>query len=297
METFVTRFAPSPTGYLHLGHAYSALSAYDAARRADGRFLLRIEDIDQGRCRPEYEAAIFEDLAWLGLEWETPVRRQSDRFNAYEAALADLAARGLLYRCFKTRREIAAEIAAAPHGPRGEPGEDADAAYVGAPPSAEEEAAMLAVERPFAWRLSMAAALREAGPLRVRFERPDGAGGETVAAHPEQFGDPILGRKDFPASYHLASVIDDADQGVTHVIRGEDLTEAAHLHALLQALLDLPQPIYRRHKLILGADGERLSKRNKAQSIRSMRDAGATPAELCSMVGLDAPSTAPPPDP
>ncbi|MEO1015044.1 MAG: tRNA glutamyl-Q(34) synthetase GluQRS [Pseudomonadota bacterium] len=297
MQSFVTRFAPSPTGELHLGHAYAAIVVWEAARRAGGRLLLRIEDIDQGRCRPEYEQAIYEDLAWLGLQWETPVRRQSERFAFYEAAIADLAERGLLYRCFKTRREILDEIAAAPHKPEATLGaaQDIGTPYVGAALPPDEEQGLLEAGKPFAWRLSMARALEETGALSVRFERLDGSAGESIPARPEQFGDPVLARKDFPASYHLASVLDDADQGVTHVIRGEDLTAAAHLHVLLQALLDLPSPIYRRHKLILGPDGTRLSKRNDAKSIRSHREEGASLTDVYALLGLEWRIDAPPP--
>ena len=263
---FVTRFAPSPTGLLHLGHAFSALNAFDAARAASGRFLLRIEDIDQGRTRPEFEAAIFEDLAWLGLSWEEPVWRQSARMHAYQNALQDLAARGLIYRCFKTRKDIAEASANAPHGPSD--------VFRGAPLPADEEARLLDSNAAFAWRLAMDKAISETGPLL--FEDETGR----VKAEPEQHGDVILARKETPTSYHLASVLDDAAQGVTHVIRGEDLREAAHLHVLLQALLGLKQPVYAHHRLILGADGKRLAKRDAAMSLRSLREAGKSADEI-----------------
>ena len=290
MPDFVTRFAPSPTGLLHLGHAYSALSAFDAARRAGGRLLLRIEDIDEGRCRREYEAAIHEDLAWLGIEWETPVRRQSDHFADYDAALQKLIARGVVYRCFKTRKEIIDEIARAPHlsakGPDGP-------VFVGAAPAAEAERALLADGAPFAWRLSMARARMMLGGVFEKLEfveeeigAPHGA--RRVRATPAIFGDAVIARKDAGTSYHLASVHDDALQRVTHIIRGDDLRAAAHLHALLQALLDLPAPIYRHHRLIADDAGKRLAKRDKAATLRSLRDCGATPADIRRRLGFEA---------
>lgn len=275
--TFVTRFAPSPTGYLHLGHAFSALTAFDAARDAGGRFLLRIEDIDQGRARPAFEAAIFEDLAWLGVEWETPVRRQSEHMADYEAALQSLIERQLVYRCFRTRKEIAEAIASAPHGEAEEP-------FRGEALPPEEEAAKLEAGEAFAWRLSLKKARAALGPAYFALVFEDERG--PVRAEPERHGDVVLARKDFGASYHLASVWDDALQGVTHVIRGEDLREAAHLHVLLQKLLELPQPVYRHHRLILGEDGKRLAKRDQAATLRGLREAGKTPAEVRAMVGL-----------
>lgn len=265
-----TRFAPSPTGALHLGHAFSALTAFDAAH--GGRFLLRIEDLDHTRCRPEFETAIFEDLAWLGLAWETPVRRQSDHMDEYRAALESLIARGLVYRCFRTRREVAAESVAAPHatGP----------VFRGAP--APDEAERLAAGEPFAWRLSLARAQDDLGArwAALGFE----ADGALTPADPARHGDAILARRDFPSSYHLASVLDDALQGVTLIVRGEDLRDAAHLHVLLQALLGLPTPRYRHHRLILGADGKRLAKRDNAATLRALRADGATPADVRRMV-------------
>lgn len=272
--TFVTRFAPSPTGPLHLGHAFSALTACDAAQAAGGRFLLRIEDIDAGRCRPAFEAAILEDLAWLGIAWEAPVWRQSARMAVYGAALEDLAARGLVYRCFRTRRELAGELAA-PHGPMGP-------AVRGGPPAPDEEAARLAAGEPFAWRLAMDRALGAVAGRALAFE----ADGRAQIANPAPFGDLVLARKDTPASYHLASVIDDAAQGVTHVIRGEDLIEAAHIHVLLQALLGLPTPIYRHHRLITGPDGKRLAKRDRAAALADLRAAGATARHVRDRLGL-----------
>lgn len=274
--SFVTRFAPSPTGFLHLGHAFSALTAFDAARAASGRFLLRLEDIDQGRARPEFEAAIYEDLAWLGLEWETPVRRQSEHMDEYAAALQSLVDRKLVYRCFRTRKEVAEAIAAAPH--------EAGEVFTGEALPEEEEAARLAAGEPFAWRLSLKKARATLGPQYFSLVFEDETGPQR--AEPERHGDVILARKDFGASYHLASVWDDALQGVTHVIRGEDLRESAHLHVLLQRLLDLPQPVYRHHRLILGADGRRLAKRDQAATIRALREGGKTAAEVRAMAGL-----------
>ena len=272
---FVTRFAPSPTGYLHLGHAFSALTACDAAREAGGRFLLRIEDIDQGRVRPEFEAAIFEDLAWLGLQWEEPVRRQSEHMAEYEAALRGLIDRELVYRDFRTRREIADAIASAPHGESGE-------VFIGGALPPDEEKAKLGAGEPFAWRLSLKKARAALGPAYFALVFEDETG--RVRAEPDKLGDVVLARKDFPASYHLASVWDDALQGVTHVIRGEDLRESAHLHVLLQKLLDLPQPVYRHHKLILGPDGKRLAKRDQAATLRALRESGTTPADVRAML-------------
>jgi glutamyl-Q tRNA(Asp) synthetase len=275
--SFVTRFAPSPTGYLHLGHAFSALTAFDAARAAGGRFLLRIEDIDQGRARPEFDAAIFEDLAWIGLEWEDPVRRQSEHMAEYEKALQALIGRELVYRCFRTRREIAEAIASAPHGESGE-------VFVGGALPPEEEQAKLDAGESFAWRLSLKKARAALGPAYFALVFEDETG--RVRAEPEKLGDVVLARKDFPTSYHLASVWDDALQGVTLVIRGEDLRESAHLHVLLQRLLDLPQPAYRHHRLILGPDGKRLAKRDQAATLRALRESGKTPADVRAMLLL-----------
>lgn len=275
--TYTTRFAPSPTGYLHLGHALSALTAFDAAQAAGGRFLLRIEDIDQGRARPEFEAAIYEDLAWLGLRWEEPVRRQSEHMADYEAALQSLIARNLVYRDFRTRKEIADAIASAPHGL-------SDDMVRGEALPADEEAERVAAGEAFAWRLSLKKARAALGPAYFTLVFEDETG--LVRAEPERHGDVVLARKDFPASYHLASVWDDALQGVTQVIRGEDLREAAHLHVLLQRLLDLPTPSYRHHRLVLGEDGKRLAKRDQAATLRALREAGKTPADVRTMLSL-----------
>jgi len=278
--TFVTRFAPSPTGHLHRGHAFSALTAYRAAREAGGRFLLRIEDIDATRCRAEYDAAIFEDLAWLGLAWETPVRRQSEHLAEFHAAIDTLRERGLVYRCFKTRKEI--DIGRAPHEPA--------VPYVGAPLPADEEAERLARGEAFAWRLSLAAARETLGGFEGLTFVEQGAGpdGETgvIQARPETAGDIVLARKDVGVAYHLAVVHDDALQGVTHVIRGQDLFEAAHIQRLLQALLDLPTPTYRHHGLLVGPDGKRYAKRDKAQTLRELRGAGMSPADLRAELGV-----------
>lgn len=268
----VTRFAPSPTGRLHLGHAWSAVLGWRLARAAGGRFLLRIEDIDPTRCRPAFTDAILADLAWLGLDWDGPVRRQSEHLADYRDALDRLIAAGLAYPCFCTRSEIAAEIArsgAAPHGPEGAP-------YPGTcrrlDPAAR--AARVATE-PHAWRLDMAAAVAGAGPLRWE----DATAGPQ-AADPLPFGDVVLARKDAPTSYHLAVTVDDALQGVTDVVRGVDLFTATHVHRMLQALLGLPTPRYRHHPLLTGPDGKRLAKRDRAETLAAMREAGMTPAEV-----------------
>lgn len=278
MSAFTTRFAPSPTGLLHLGHAYAALVAFRAAKTVDGQFLLRIEDIDQGRCKPEYEDAIYDDLSWLGLTWETPVRRQSDHFDEYAAALGQLREKGLVYRCFKTRKEITEEIARAPHlnrqGPEGVP-------YIGAPLAALEERSLMAEGAPFAWRLSIRAAkeyLGEKFDALAFTETGQGPNGEAglIKAQPDLFGDVVIARKDFGTSYHLSAVYDDGLQNITHVIRGEDLYHPAHLHVLLQALLGLPTPIYHHHNLITDESGKRFAKRDQSVTLRSLREAGAT---------------------
>ncbi|MEM8770184.1 MAG: tRNA glutamyl-Q(34) synthetase GluQRS [Pseudomonadota bacterium] len=295
MVHFVTRFAPSPTGFLHLGHAYSALTAFHAARNAGGKFILRIEDIDGVRCKPAFEDAIYEDLLWLGLEWEEPVRRQSEHFEDYRSALDRLRQRDVVYRCFKTRKEIADEIARAPHlSPDGPEGSQ----YVGAPLAALEERSLMAEGAPFAWRLSMARAKRHLGDKWRDLSFTEGMSGPNaqtgiVRATPEIFGDPVIARKDMGTSYHLACVVDDALQGVTHVIRGADLFPATHLHRLLQALLDLPTPEYRHHKLILDDNGERFAKRNKAASLRILRMAGAAPADIFVRLALPLSDTDP----
>jgi len=283
---FTTRFAPSPTGLLHLGHARSALEAWDAARAADGRFLLRIEDIDTTRCRPEYEAALLEDLHWLGLDWEQPVRRQSGHFADYATALETLRGRGVVYRCFLTRKEIAEASASAPHGP------DASV-YLGPahPLSADEEDALIAQGKPFAWRLSLSCSqdlLGEEFARLVFVEQGSGPNGEhgEIIADPRRLGDVILARKDTPASYHLCVTHDDAAQGVSHVIRGEDLFESTHIHVLLQKLLGLPTPVYRHHRLLLDENGRRFAKRDNAVTLAALRAAGLTHADVRRRVGL-----------
>ena len=274
--SFVTRFAPSPTGYLHRGHGFSALTAFAAARAADGRFLLRIEDIDRTRCRPAYEAAIYDDLSWLGLAWEEPVRRQSDHMADYGAALRELSERGLTYRCFRTRREVAEAIESAPHG--------ALEVFRGEALPADEERRRLEAGEAYAWRLSLAAAERALGGFGgLTFAEH----GEVTQARPEVGGDVVLGRKDVGVAYHLAVVVDDALQGVTEVIRGEDLFEATHVQRLLQALLGLPTPAYRHHRLLAGPDGKRFAKRDGAQTLRELRERGMTPAELRRELGFD----------
>ncbi len=276
----ITRFAPSPTGFLHRGHAFSALTAFRAAQSAGSRFLLRIEDIDATRCRPEYEAAILEDLAWLGLEWETLVRRQSDHLADYHADIEALRERGLVYRCFKTRKEI--DIGRAPHEPA--------VAYVGAPLPAAEEAERLDSGEAFAWRLSLATAREALGGFEglTFVEQGTGPDGETgvIQALPDTAGDIVLARKDVGVAYHLAVVHDDALQGVTHVIRGHDLFEAAHIQRLLQALLGLPTPTYLHHGLLVGPDGKRYAKRDKAQTLRELRAAGVTADDLRTELGF-----------
>jgi len=275
--TVITRFAPSPTGYLHLGHAHAALFVARAA--AGGRFLLRIEDIDSTRCQRKFEAALSEDLAWLGLTWETPVRRQSEHMDDYARALDALRVMGLLYPCFCTRKDIAAEIAragVAPHGPDGP-------LYPGTCRTlpAEERARRMAEGEPFALRLDMARAVERAGPL---VWRDRGAG--VVVAEPARFGDVVLARKEIPTSYHLAVTVDDALQGVSLVTRGEDLFAATHVHRLLQALLGLPTPEYHHHRLLADSTGRRLAKRDQAATLRGLREAGRSPAEVRAMAGF-----------
>jgi glutamyl-Q tRNA(Asp) synthetase len=273
--SIVTRFAPSPTGHLHLGHAFSALLAWRRARQAGGRFLLRLEDIDPGRCRPEFAAAILEDLAWLGLDWDGEVRVQSQHLAAYRTVLDDLAARALLYPCFCTRADIQREMAAsasAPHTPDGAP------LYPGTCRNLsqdEREARMAAGER-HALRLDMRRALAAARQALSFAEEGDG----TVACRPEQFGEVVLARKDAPASYHLCVTHDDAVQGVTLITRGVDLKPATHLHRLLQVLMGWPEPSYAHHPLLTDAMGRRLAKRDRAATLRELRAAGKSPAEV-----------------
>ena len=283
----VFRFAPSPNGYLHLGHAFSALLNDDLARRAGGRLLLRIEDIDPTRCRREYEEAIDEDLAWLGIAWETPVRRQSEHLADYHAALDKLNAQGLVYPSFESRAEIAKLVAqrqtsgAWPRDPDGAPLYPGAAKHV----SAAERERRIDTGAPYALRLDMAAAIARTGALSwtESGEGPDGESG-TIAARPQAWGDVILARKETPTSYHLSVVVDDALQGVTDVVRGEDLFHATSVHRLLQQLLGLPEPGYRHHRLIRDEGGHKLSKSTHATGLRELRAAGAVPADIRRLV-------------
>lgn len=279
---FATRFAPSPTGPLHKGHAYSALVAHRAAQAEGGRFVLRIEDTDFTRCRPEHEASIYEDLAWLGLEWETPVLRQSEHRADYEAAINRLGEMGLLYRCFRTRKEQLALAGLAPHD-----GDPVDAqAFRGGPHTPDDEAAFLSEGRPFAWRLSLAAARERLGGFDHLTWVEEGLEPSTKPARPEVFGDMVVGRKDIGAGYVIASVIDDARQDISHVIRGVDLADLTSMQRVLQALLDLPTPIYRHHPLVLDESGKRLAKRDGSTSLKSLRDGGLTADGLIAELGL-----------
>ena len=285
----VFRFAPSPNGYLHLGHAFSALLNFDAARRGGGRLLLRIEDIDTGRCKPEFERAIYEDLGWLGIAWEQEVRRQSEHLAYYREAIERLAGRGLVYPSFESRSEIAALVAQReavapwPRDPDGAP------LYPGAARllAPGERARLLETGTPAALRLDMAAASARAGDLGW-VEHGAGPGGESgvVAARPEAWGDVILARKQMPTSYHLSVVLDDALQGVTEVVRGEDLFWSTSVHRLLQQLLGLPAPAYRHHRLVLDRAGRKLSKSTLATGLRELRAAGAAAADIRRLVGL-----------
>ncbi|HYC69375.1 tRNA glutamyl-Q(34) synthetase GluQRS [Brevundimonas sp.] len=281
---FVTRFAPSPTGRLHKGHAFSALTAWRAARDAGGRFILRIEDIDPTRCRPEFEEGILKDLTWLGLDWEAPVRRQSDHLTEYAGVVDVLNRRGLLYRCFRTRKDILDAIGDAPHGA-------AEAVRPG-PHSADEEASLLAEGRPFAWRLSLDGAREVLGgrawEALAFVEEGQGPGGERglIRARPETAGDVVVARKDAGTAYHVAVTHDDDLQGVTHVIRGEDLFEATHIQVLLQALMGWPTPLYRHHRLLTGADGRRFAKRDGSVTLAQLRADGVSPATLRAELGF-----------
>ena len=285
----VFRFAPSPNGYLHLGHAYSALLNFDLARASGGRLLLRIEDIDTVRCKPEFEAAIYQDLAWLGIAWEQPVRRQSEHLADYREAIEKLSARGLVYPSFESRAEITTLVAQRetnapwPRDPDGSP------LYPGAAKSlaSDQRARRLASGAPYALRLDMAAASAQAGELGWT-EHGEGPAGETgaAAARPQAWGDVVLARKETPTSYHLCVVIDDALQGVSEVVRGQDLFWSTSVHRLLQRLLDLPQPAYRHHRLILDGEGRKLSKSTEATGLRELRAGGATPADIRRLVGL-----------
>ena len=277
----VTRFAPSPTGYLHLGHALSARAGFDAAQHAGGRFLLRIEDIDQTRCRPQFTVALQEDLHFLGLRWEGEVRQQSQHLALYAEHLQQLEARELLYPCFCTRAEIAAEIAQAGGAPHGL-GEGPIYPGTCRKRSPEERAQRIAAGQGYALRLDVARALGAVGaPLFFSDARRG-----TVRAEPQRLGDVVLGRKEIRTSYHLAVTIDDNLQGVTLVTRGDDLYMATHIHRLLQALFGFATPAYAHHGLLQDADGTRLAKRRGAPSLRSLREAGRSAAEIWAMAGL-----------
>ena len=283
----VYRFAPSPNGYLHLGHALSACLNFEASRRVEGRFLLRIEDIDSARCRPVFEAAIYEDLAWLGLIWEEPVRRQSDHFGDYQNALAQLAGLGLIYPAFESRAEIAALVAERerlrpwPRDPDGAPLYPGTSEAI----SGERRDAMLASGAPYALRLNMAKACALAGDLAWQEEGrgPDGESGQVVA-RPKAWGDIILARKETLTSYHLSVVVDDAVQGVTDILRGQDLFWSTSVHRLLQKLLGLPEPRYCHHRLILDRAGRKLAKSGAATGLRELRAAGMSPSDVRRLV-------------
>ena len=275
----VTRFAPSPTGRLHLGHAHSALFAERTARDTGGRFLLRIEDIDQGRCRPEFDDAIREDLAWLGLSWEEPVRRQSEHMADYQAALDRLSGMNLLYPCFCTRKQIAAELAGAGQAPHGMEGP----LYPGTCRGLDEATRQrrLGAGESYALRLDVAAAKERTGPLAWQ----DRGRGQ-IDAKPEIFGDVVLARKEMPTSYHLACSLDDHLQGVTLVTRGEDLFEASHVHRLLQALLNLHAPDYHHHRLFTDESGRRFAKRDRAPTLGALRESGRSPQDVRRLAGF-----------
>lgn len=269
MKTETTRFAPSPTGYLHLGHAYSALKSAHLGQH----FILRIEDIDQGRCRPEFIDAIYQDLAWLGLSWQEPVRIQSQHMNEYSQALQKLNDQDLLYPCFCTRKDIQTEINQASHAPHGPEGSH----YPGTCRnlSQQEREDLKESGKTFALRLDVARATRQAGALTWQ----DQIKGRQHAK-PETFGDIILARKDTPTSYHLSVTVDDHLQGVSLITRGEDLFHSSHIHRLLQALLKLDVPEYHHHALLLGEDGKRFAKRDKSLTLRSLREEGFTPEDI-----------------
>ena len=285
-DPVVTRFAPSPTGYLHLGHVRSALEGWRAARASGGRFLLRLEDIDQTRCRDEYAAAILEDLVWLGLSWDGPVRKQSEHFQDYRRALDRLEALAVVYPCFCTRREIRDEIARAGGAPHGLSGSPYPGTCRGLDPRQRADKQHSGID--YALRLDLARALAVTGAVEWAEEGEDGP--RRKLADPTPLGDVVLARKDVPTSYHLAVTVDDAIQEVTLVTRGEDLAMATHVHRVLQALLDLPTPRYHHHQLVTDAAGRRLSKRDRALTIRSMRKSGIAPAEIIDLALGIAPS-------
>ncbi|MEM6900246.1 MAG: tRNA glutamyl-Q(34) synthetase GluQRS [Pseudomonadota bacterium] len=278
MAQFRTRFAPSPTGHLHLGHAVSAFHVWKAAEDVGGDVLLRIEDIDQTRCRPEFETAIYEDLDWLGLQWTGEVRRQSNHYGDYSKVLETLAARELVYRCFRTRKEVLAEIDRAPHG--------APAAFVSEPLSNAEEAVRIQNGDAFAWRLSLSRAREVLGSACETLGFEEQYKG-WQKADPRTFGDVVLARKDTPTSYHLATTHDDALQAITHIIRGDDLFPSTAVHVLLQALMGWPTPTYHHHDLLLDDMGKRFAKRDKSRTLRAMRSEGLTPDDVRKLAGVE----------
>jgi glutamyl-Q tRNA(Asp) synthetase len=269
--TFITRFAPSPTGHLHLGHAYSALYAKQCAEDQGGRFLLRIEDIDPMRCKTEYEVGLLEDLKWLGLNWPTPVRRQSEHIDDYQNAITKLQNMGLLYPCFCSRKDIRAEIAAAGYAPHASSHGPEGPLYPGICRnlSTNEQQSRIASGVPFALRLNTNTALQITGPLTWHDQLTG-----TQVATPEKFGDPVLARKDIPTSYHLSVTVDDHIQGITFVTRGQDLYSSTHIHRLLQALLNLDTPTYLHHQLLTDSHGQRYAKRSNALTLKFLRDEG-----------------------
>ncbi|ENT04572.1 tRNA glutamyl-Q(34) synthetase GluQRS [Brucella sp. 63/311] len=291
MTVPVFRFAPSPNGQLHLGHAYSALLNANMAEQSGGRFLLRMEDIDTARCTPALEQGIYDDLHWLGLRWETPVRRQSEHFGEYRNALTKLADKGLVYPAFLSRSEVRKRISEAcargddwPSDPDGTPLYPQDERNM----SEKEQMEHIFSGAPYAWRLDMDKALASAGEPLFWNESGAGPDGETgrLAADPARWGDVVIARKDTPTSYHLSVVVDDALQGITHIVRGRDLFHATSVHRLLQKLLGLPEPLYHHHDLVLGEDGQKLSKSRKDTALASLREQGWTPADIRAKLGL-----------
>ncbi|OEI84708.1 glutamate-tRNA ligase [Brucella sp. 10RB9215] len=291
MTAPVFRFAPSPNGQLHLGHAYSALLNANMAEKSGGRFLLRMEDIDTARCTPALEQGIYDDLHWLGLRWETPVRRQSEHFGEYRNALTKLADKGLVYPAFLSRSEVRKRISEAcargdgwPSDPDGTPLYPQDERNM----SEKEQMEHIVSGAPYAWRLDMDKALAAAGEPLFWNESGAGPDGETgrLAADPARWGDVVIARKDTPTSYHLSVVVDDALQGITHIVRGRDLFHATSVHRLLQKLLGLPEPLYHHHDLVLGEDGQKLSKSRKDTALASLREQGWTPADIRAKLGL-----------
>ncbi|MBD8651928.1 MULTISPECIES: tRNA glutamyl-Q(34) synthetase GluQRS [Rhizobium/Agrobacterium group] len=284
----ILRFAPSPNGLLHLGHALSAILNHDMARDMNGRFMLRIEDIDLARCTPDYEDAIYRDLHWLGLSWEEPPRRQSEHFETYRQALAELMEMGLVYPAFMTRGEVKARVAdfegdgaTWPRDPDGSPLYPDHDRYL----SETERKTLIESGLRHSWRLDMDKALARVSDALTWREISDGAE-KLVPADPAAWGDVVLSRSDAPSSYHLSVTVDDAAQGITHVVRGMDLYHATSVHRLLQELLGLPQPIYHHHRLILGTDGRKLSKSEGSTGLAALRDAGLSPLNICGLLGL-----------